>query len=95
MGDIPELKAAQAAVRNRQSLNDSIEQAFQDGQSAFLAGFPQSACRLRTASKRNAWERGWLDAERMGIEQEAVKNLSTSDKAEILSALGKVKDLLK
>ena len=95
MRDIPELKAAQAAVRNRQRMNKSIEQAFQDGQSAFLAGIPHSGCRLRTVSKRNAWERGWLEAERMAIEQEAVKNLSTSDKEQILSALSKVKDLLK
>jgi ribosome modulation factor len=93
--DHSELKAAKAAIRSRERMDRSTQQAFQHGQSAFLAEIPLDSCRLKTPSKRNAWERGWRDAERIRLEQEALKSTSASEKDQILSALGKLKDLLK
>ena len=93
--DPSEIKAARAAVIARERIEETQHRAFEDGQSAFLVGTPLASCRLRSPAKRNAWERGWRDAERIQLEQDALKNLSKSQKEAILSALGKIKDHLK
>ena len=93
--DPSEIKAARAAVLARERIEETHHRAFEDGQSAFLVGIPLDSCRFRSPAKRNAWERGWRDAERIQLEQKALKTLSNSQKEEILSALQKIKDQLK
>jgi ribosome modulation factor len=58
-----------------------LRRAFEDGQTACLAGEPVMACPLRLPARRNAWERGWIDAEHQRTEAEARRSLSPKDRA--------------
>jgi ribosome modulation factor len=69
-----EIQAMAARLRAEAREEKAIQRAFEDGQGAHLAGEPVTACPLRLPARRNAWERGWQDAE-------ARRSLSPEDRA--------------
>ena len=54
--------------------------AFQDGQAARLGGDGIDACRVRVPGRKNAWLRGWQDADRQQAERASRLNLSESER---------------
>jgi ribosome modulation factor len=76
-----ELRATVARLKAEAREEKALQRAFEDGQGACLAGEPVTACPLRLPARRNAWERGWRDAERQRAEGEVRRSLSPEERA--------------
>jgi ribosome modulation factor len=68
-----------------------VQRAQDDGRTAYCAGLPLEACRLKKGHKRNAWLRGWTEAKRQTDEWEAVRRLPESEKVTIRARLAEIK----
>gem|GEM_PF-1285328 len=64
MNEAAEIKRAISQVKHYAKEERAVQRAFEDGQTAQLSGKPLPRCQLKLPARRNAWERGWLDAER-------------------------------
>ena len=82
-----EIRSAIARLRAGERMSAALRAAFDAGYQARLSDVPVSACRLRRPDRRNAWLRGWLEAERVLSEAEAVRSLSPGERAKGLEAL--------
>jgi len=63
MNEAAEIKRAISQVKHDAKEERAVQRAFEDGQTAQLVGETLASCRLKILARRNAWERGWLDAE--------------------------------
>lgn len=82
-----EIRAALTRCRAEEREAQSLRLAYDSGHMARLVGEPETACPYRRPERCNAWLRGWLEAERVLSEAEAVRALSPGERAKGLEAL--------
>lgn len=92
-------EAAEIRRGIRRAIHDAkeelaVQRAFEDGQSAQLVGESLASCRLRIPARRNAWERGWLDADRKRAEYDLIRNMSEDEKAVKRQKLSALKEMI-
>jgi ribosome modulation factor len=86
-----EIRTALARCRADERETQSMQLAYESGHMARLVGEPESACPYRRPERCNAWLRGWLEAERVLSEAEAVRSLSPVERAKGLEALAELR----
>lgn len=86
-----EIRTALARCRADEREAQSLQLAYESGHMARLVGEPESACPYRRPERCNAWLRGWLEAERVLSEAEAVRSLCPGERAKGLEALAELR----
>jgi ribosome modulation factor len=94
MNEAAEIKRAISQAKHDAKEERAVQRAFEDGQTAQLVGETLESCRLKIPARRNAWERGWLDAERKRAEHESIKAMSEAEKAEARQKLSAIKSMI-
>jgi ribosome modulation factor len=86
-----ELLSAKTALRAKAKHDRETQRAHEDGRMAYCAGIPRTGCTARKAHKRNAWLRGWYEAQHQTEEYQAIKAMPTEQKAAIRDKLAEIK----
>jgi len=94
VNEAAEIKRAISQAKHDAKEERAVQRAFEDGQTAQLSGEPLTSCRLKLPARRNSWERGWLDTERKRAEQNVIKGMSETEKADIRQNLSSIKTML-
>lgn len=86
-----EVRHYKALLRAEERYEKEVRRAREDGRTAYCAGEPVESCRLKKGHKRNAWLRGWHEAQRQTDEWQAVKAMPDSQKTTIRARLADIK----
>ena len=90
-GEASEIRSALARCRAEEREAQFLRLAYESGHMARLVGEPETACPYRRPERCNAWLRGWLEAERVLSEAEAMRTLSPGERAKGLEALAELR----
>lgn len=89
-----EVRSHKAALKAEARYERDVRRAHEEGRTAFCVGQEKEACNLRAGHKRNAWLRGWAEAQRQNEDYRACQAIPEPQKAVIRAKLAEVKTIL-
>lgn len=69
-----------------------LQTAFEMGRAAYLSKEPVTACRLRAPARKNAWIRGWREAEQYFLEIRTRAGMDPEERRKTAERLSEVRD---